>query len=56
LLFFVVYVFVFVRLSIDQWKETLGVIGLIAAGVVYYAITRSRRTRSATGYLAQETV
>ncbi|HET6424207.1 MAG TPA: APC family permease [Planctomycetaceae bacterium] len=45
LLFFGVYFFVFVQLLLLQWKETLGVLGLIAAGVVYYAIARRRTTK-----------
>ncbi len=46
LLFFAVYIFVFSRLLIDQWKETLGVIGLIAAGVVYYSVVVARRAKT----------
>ncbi len=45
LLFFGIYFFVFARLLIVQWKETLGVIGLIAAGVVYYGVVNRSSIR-----------
>ncbi len=48
LLFFSVYAFVFVRLLIGQWEETMGILGLIAAGVVYYGIVAARRAPKPT--------
>lgn len=47
LLFFAVYFFVFVKLLILQWKETLGVLGLIAAGVVYFVFAQRRAVKPA---------
>jgi len=47
LLFFLVYFFVFVQLLILQWKETLGVLGLIAAGVVYFVLAQRRGRKPA---------
>lgn len=44
LLFLGVYAFVFARLLIVQWKETIGVIGFVVVGAMYYAIITSQRS------------
>ncbi len=48
LLFLGVYAFVFVQLSIAQWKETIGVVGFIVVGAMYYAVLTSQRSFRAT--------
>lgn len=37
------YLAVFVGMLLEQWQESVGVLGLIAAGIVYYALFNRRR-------------